>query len=591
MDEKFLFVNRAMGETLGYEPEQLHGKNFNHFSHPQDREIGKKEIRNLLDKNEAYVTFEKRYIHQNGKYIWVDITLALLRDENDKPIHFIAQIQDITIRKEANEAIDKHRRALQLFIEYAPAAIAMFNKDMEFMSASHRFNSDFGLKDKNLVGKSYYKVFPEIPERWKQTHKRCLAGTTESCEEDSFLRKNGKLDWIRWEIHPWYESNNEIGGIILFSEVITEKKKAEERINAQVKRLKSLRAIDMAIINSFDVTTMLNVLLDSLILTLEVDAADVMLIDPITNTLVTEVHKGFISSRTMIEKIPLDKILAGKSFLSRKTAIIPNIKDDTEEITRNWLVTEENFISYIGIPLVAKGQIKGILEVFHRSILKPDIEWMEFLESLAGQAAIAVDNSQIYENMRRINLNLSLAYEETIESWASALDLRDKETPGHTQYLADLTTELCKAMAMNEKEITHARRGALLHDVGKIIIPDEILFKPGPLSNEEWDIIRKHPEYAYEILSSIEYLSPALEIPYNHHERWNGSGYPRGLKERQIPLSARIFSVIDVWDALTSPRPFRAAWLEEDASKYIEQEAGKLFDPEVVKHFFKIIQT
>jgi HD-GYP domain-containing protein (c-di-GMP phosphodiesterase class II) len=131
----------------------------------------------------------------------------------------------------------------------------------------------------------------------------------------------------------------------------------------------------------------------------------------------------------------------------------------------------------------------------------------------------------------------------------------------------------------------HFRRGALLHDMGKLGIPDQILLKPGPLTDEEWVIMRKHPQYAYDMLSSIDYLRPALDIPYCHHEKWDGSGYPRGLKGEQIPIAARIFSIIDVWDALTSDRPYRPAWDRQRVIEYIENNSGMHFDPAIAKVF------
>ncbi len=136
----------------------------------------------------------------------------------------------------------------------------------------------------------------------------------------------------------------------------------------------------------------------------------------------------------------------------------------------------------------------------------------------------------------------------------------------------------------------HIRRGALLHDIGKMGIPDQILLKPGPLTEEEWEVIRQHPRYAYELLSSISYLGPALDIPHYHHEKWDGSGYPHGLKQKQIPLYARLFAVIDVYDALTSNRPYRPAWPKEKAVAYIRDETGKHFDPAIAREFLSMIQ-
>ena len=191
--------------------------------------------------------------------------------------------------------------------------------------------------------------------------------------------------------------------------------------------------------------------------------------------------------------------------------------------------------------------------------------------------------------LREANTQLLNAYEATIEGLSRALDLRDRETEGHSRRVTDLTVKLAEAMGMGEEELMHIRRGALLHDVGKIGIPDSILHKPSTLTEEEWVIMRKHPQFAYDMLHSIEYLRPALDIPYSHHEKWDGTGYPRGLKGEEIPLTARLFAVADVWDALTSDRPYRAAWNKEQALEYIREQSGKHFDPQVVELFFKII--
>lgn len=192
--------------------------------------------------------------------------------------------------------------------------------------------------------------------------------------------------------------------------------------------------------------------------------------------------------------------------------------------------------------------------------------------------------------LQEANTQLLSAYEATIEGWSLALDLRDRETEGHSQRVTKLTTDLAQASGLSEEEIMHLRRGALLHDMGKIGIPDAILHKPATLTDEEWVIMRKHPQLAYDMLRSVEYLHPALEIPLNHHEKWDGTGYPRGLKGEEIPLSARLFAVVDVWDALTSDRPYRKAWTDEEALAYIREQSGKHFDPRVVELFFKVIK-
>ena len=178
------------------------------------------------------------------------------------------------------------------------------------------------------------------------------------------------------------------------------------------------------------------------------------------------------------------------------------------------------------------------------------------------------------------------AYDATLEAFSTALDLRDREAKGHTLHITEMVLSLAKALKVDKKELIHFRRGALLHHIGNLAVPECILFKQGELTVDEWVCIHLHPFYAYEILGPIVFLRQALDIPYCHHVKWDGTGYPRGLKGLQIPLAARIFAVVDVWDALTSDRPYRQAWSKEKAREYIQTEAGTHFDPQVVKTFF-----
>lgn len=184
---------------------------------------------------------------------------------------------------------------------------------------------------------------------------------------------------------------------------------------------------------------------------------------------------------------------------------------------------------------------------------------------------------------------LQVAYDTMLKGWVMALDMRDKETEGHSLRVTDLTLALAREWGVDEKEIEHLHRGALLHDIGKIGISDSILRKPGPLTSEEWAIMKQHPQYAYDMLSFSTFLKPALEIPYCHHEKWDGTGYPRGLQGEQIPLAARLFAIVDVWDALISDRPYRSAWSKEQALAYIQNQAGKHFDPKIVPLFVNLV--
>jgi len=192
-------------------------------------------------------------------------------------------------------------------------------------------------------------------------------------------------------------------------------------------------------------------------------------------------------------------------------------------------------------------------------------------------------------SLEKANAELIAAYDATILGWSRAMDLRDRETEGHSQRVAEQTSQLAQAMGLSDLELLHVRRGSLLHDLGKLGVPDSILLKPDKLTEEEWNIMRQHPQLAYDMLSSIDYLRPALDIPYCHHEKWDGSGYPNKLKGEHIPFAARIFAIVDVWDALTSERPYRPAWSKEEARAYIQEQSGKHFEPHIVDLFLKTI--
>jgi len=361
-----------------------------------------------------------------------------------------------------------------------------------------------------------------------------------------------------------------------------------EEAKRRLQQVQALREIDMAITASLDLQFTFKVILDQLTAQLGVDAADVLLLNPHTQTLEYAAGQGFRSRVLQHTSLRLGDGYAGRAALDRRMVNIPHLEEAENGLRRATLLPQEEFVSYYAVPLIAKGQVKGVLEIFHRARLDHDAEWLGFLETLAGQAAIAIDNATLFHDLQRSNIELALAYDTTLEGWARALELRDRETEGHTRRVTEMTLRIARAMGMSEAALVYVRRGALLHDIGKIAISDTILLKPGPLTDEEWEIMRQHPVYAYQLLSPISYLRPALDIPYCHHEKWDGTGYPRGLKEEQIPVAARIFAVVDVWDALISDRPYRPAWPEEKASEYIREQAGKHFDPQVVEVFLSI---
>lgn len=359
----------------------------------------------------------------------------------------------------------------------------------------------------------------------------------------------------------------------------------------RLNQIRSLHVVDLAIGGSLDLHFTLDVFLEQAVNQLDIHAADVLVLEPHTQTLEFVAGRGFHTKALGQTRLRLGDGYAGRAALERRTISIPNLNETEYTFRRSPFFEQEQFVSYYAVPLKAKGQVKGVLEIFHRAPLRPTEEWLEFMETLAGEAALAIDNARLFNQLERSNSELALAYDTTIEGWSRALDLRDRETEGHTQRVAELALQLGRALGVSETELGHMRRGALLHDIGKMGIPDSILLKPGPLTAEEWEIMRSHPEHAYRILSPISYLRPALDIPCFHHERWNGEGYPRGMVGEEIPLAARIFAVVDVWDALLSARPYREAWEKPRVREYIRSRSGVDFDPKVVDVFFELLDS
>jgi HD-GYP domain-containing protein (c-di-GMP phosphodiesterase class II) len=360
-----------------------------------------------------------------------------------------------------------------------------------------------------------------------------------------------------------------------------------EQTQNKVRQLDSLRTIDQTINSRLDLRVMLRVIVGEAPKLIPMDALAILIYYQRTLKLMYASGSGFKTKIIEESIVRISSGLAGKAALERRLISIANLQDSLDVLTRKALVEKEGFIAYYAVPLIVKGETQGVLEVFHRTPFTLDEELQDILEALTTQVAIAIDNSAMFTGIQRSNFNLTQAYDETIEGWAKALELRDKETEGHTRRVVDKALVLARMAGIKGEEIVFFTRGALLHDIGKMAIPDAVLNKPGALSDEEWVLMRAHPKIAHDLLSSIKYLRPALDIPYCHHEKWDGSGYPRGLKGEEIPLAARVFAVIDVYDALTSDRSYRKAWGKEKLLAFIKDQSGHHFDPRAEDLFIK----
>jgi len=359
-------------------------------------------------------------------------------------------------------------------------------------------------------------------------------------------------------------------------------------VESQLKQVELIRDIDMTISGSTNLTTTLSLFLEKALALLHVDAGAILLFSKHSQMLEYSVGRGFRRPGLERAALRIGEDYAGRAALEGRLLHVADLPEIGHQFGRAPLIQGEEFVTYCAVPLVGKGQATGVLEVFSRSRFEPSREWRLLLETVAGQASVAIDNALLFADLQRAHRDVTLAYDATLEGWSRAMEMRDKDIDGHTQRVAEVTVKFARAAGVSEEDIVHVRRGALLHDIGRMGIPDAILLKPGGLTDQEWEVMRRHPVYAYELLAPIPFLRQALEIPYCHHEKWDGTGYPRGLRGEQIPLTARIFAIVDAWDALRSDRPFRKAWPEDMVRAYVRDQAHAHFDPNLVDGFLSL---
>lgn len=363
----------------------------------------------------------------------------------------------------------------------------------------------------------------------------------------------------------------------------------QQRFQTHHRRMDALMNVGSTINSSLGLKRVLEEVMDSLITLMNAHRGFLMLKDENGNLSVRLARDAqhrdltedaFTISRTITRQV----VENGEAVLTTNAQVDPRFEEQAS-------IAAYHLLSILCAPLKLKDELIGVIYVDNPAqagIFQNDD--LQLISSFANQAAVAIDNARLIDQLQASNQDLEEAYQATLEGWVHALDLRDKETEGHTIRVTEITERLARSMGVEEAELVHIKRGALLHDIGKMGIPDGVLLKPGALTPEERMLIEKHPIYAYEMLSPIKFLQPALDIPYCHHEKWDGSGYPRGLRGEDIPLAARIFAVADVWDALVSNRPYRKGLLPADVRKKIREQAGIHFDPHVVDAFLSLAE-
>ena len=530
--------------------------------------------------------------HKDGRLLTIQAVVNQMKNAAGTVVGVVAVNRDVTERKQMEASLAQSEQRYRILYETMPSMNFTLDEQGNVLSVNQFGVEQLGFGEEELLGRPVVGLFhPDDQPGIVSGLQECLETPDQLHQwEKRKVRKDGSVVWVQEYVRA-IADNEGLGKLLVTCYDITERKQAEEKIRRQVNFLTSLKDIDRVIISSFDLRLSLRNLVAQAVALLEADAADILLPNPVMHTLEYGAGIGFYTGTVQTSSVRFGESYAGRAAVERRIVQVPDLRLDPDTLFKHGFLKDEQFVSYYGVPLIVKGKVIGVMEVFHRTLVTRNAEWFDVLEALAGQAAIAIDNAKLFDDLKRSNFELALAYDATIEGWSRALDLRDKETEGHTQRVTQQTLELARRMGIPERELIQVRYGALLHDIGKMGVPDQILLKPGQLTPEEWEAMRQHPVFAFDLLSPIRHLKEAaLDIPYCHHERWDGAGYPRGLKGEQIPFAARLFAVVDVWDAITSNRTYRQAWDAERAMAYIREQSGKQFDPRVVDEFLLMLQ-
>ena len=625
----FRYVSPAATGITGYDPEEFYANPglFYDLVHPDDRSL-MKSLTEGKDSFKEELTI--RFIKKDGEIIWIEQRNVPIYDSHNRLVAFEGIARDITDRKLVEESRKRRNRELETLQEVSSAlrttetlgkmlptfldhiltifntdsgAIWLYNQESDMLVFSEARGWLEDIRDSAwepgegiagyvfTSGETY--VSDEIVS--DRLSKKNILNITPKGWGGAYLPiKAGNLTigvLAVYRTQPLNLSSEDLSLLVSLSEMVgtaVHRISLHEETGKRLNQLQSLRTVDIAISSNKDMRYILNILLEHLNKQLNIDATAVFLFNKHLKNLHYYIGKGFAEDNLFENTIALGESAVGKAALERKMIISSDEKNRSND-QLSIILRENGFQAYIALPLIAKSELKGVILLFLYDLIAPDKDWFNYLETMSGQAAIAIESGQLFEELQKANLELSMAYDETIEGWSRALDLRDHETEGHCNRVTDITIEMASFLGVADSNLVHIRRGCLLHDIGKVGIPDSILLKPGKLTPEEWEIMQQHPRLAYELLSPIQYLQPALDIPYCHHEKWDGSGYPRTLKGKEIPLAARIFAVVDVFDALTSDRPYRTAWEKEQALQHIREESGTHFDPEIVKTFLRLI--
>ncbi|MGZ9233965.1 MAG: HD domain-containing phosphohydrolase [Anaerolineales bacterium] len=507
---------------------------------------------------------------------------------------------EITERKLTEEVLEKSEKRFRALVENSLEEVSLIGADGTLIYESPTTRRPLGYPPGSFVGRNLFELLhPEDRDSAIKILEQVISEPGGHREIVLRLRhQNGSWLWMESIVHNLL-AEPAVKAVVVNYRDVTERKQTEEAVRARTDELETLYELSRALAEVNEVDEVLDLVNRRTVESVHTTFARIALLEG--NEFVTRSaypirvldHDLFVGSRKPIRTMPYCQRVLEQD----QPVILHSSNPEISKVESAALLLDLTHTLCL-IPLrvrdvaLRSSRSLGLLMVgeARNEDREPFTqEKMRLIRSIGDLAAIAIENTRLFRDLERSNTELSHAYEATIAGWSAALDLRDKETEGHTQRVTEMTLWLAKRMGFSEQELIQVRRGALLHDIGKMGIPDRILLKPDKLTDDEWEVMRLHPTFALQMLKPITYLRLALDIPYCHHEKWDGTGYPRKLSGENIPLAARIFAIVDVYDALTSDRPYRASWSKEKTLQHIRQLSGSHFDPRVVEAFLEMI--
>ncbi len=592
LDKGEMHISSEWKHQLGYENDEIQNddQEWRNRLHPEDKEKTLKAIQDVYesDQNDYESIFRLR--HKNGTYRWILSRGMILRDQNGKATQVIGCHVDITDQKEYEQSLLTSERRFSSLAESSQDLIMLFDRDNKIIYFNRASLDILGLEESTISGQSPKEVFSDwILLKNLESDLNQVFLSEDLVKRVGFLpqkinKTNNQKVVLDWRLSPVFNAQGKVEWVLGIARDISsliETESALRKSEEKFRRIFETSALGITISDMSGHFIAGNPAIEK-ILGYDLDEYSKLSIPEIS-------HPEDVQENMQL----LAEYKAGKrdSFNIEKRVIRKDGSIVWGKLIST-LVKDEN-----GKPLFTIGMLEDITErkQSEQKEKSVQLELQQLLhnadQSRKALLSVIEDQKITEKELKRLTNDLLVAYDTTLEGWSKALELREQETAGHSRRVVDLTLKIARALGIEEEKLPHIERGALLHDIGKMGIPDNILLKPGPLTAEEWATMKKHPIYAYNLLSKIDFLNQALEIPYSHHEHWDGSGYPQGLSGQNIPLAARIFSVIDIWDALGSDRPYRKAWKRDEILNYIKEISGKQLDPKIVDVFLRSIET